>query len=85
MLLSETKSKSKTLIPLNDWIRKSFIVSLNIDLCFINNKLSKNETVPSSKKNHILRTLELKRPPIKLKIIKKILKNFIDKNKRKPS
>ena len=53
-------------------------------LCFMNIKLSKNEIVLSSKKNQTLNILDLNRPLIRLKTIKKTLKNFIDKNKRIP-
>ena len=69
-------------MPLKDWIKKSFMVSLNIVLCLINNSPNKKDTVLSSRKNHIANILDLKIPPTTLKIRKKTLKNFIDKNKR---
>ena len=81
-LTSKKRINNNMLIPLRAWIKKSFMVSLNIILCFKNIKPNKKETVLSSKKNHILNTLELKSPLIILKTIKNTLKNFIDKNKR---
>ena len=81
-LTSKKRINNSMLMPLKAWIKKSFMVSLNMVLCFKNIKPNKKETVLSSKKNHILSTVELKRPLITLKIIKNTLKNFIDKNKR---